>query len=141
MYEPIRTKSVHTMADSEPAVAPPPQRSREEELDIRLAGHLTALLTVVDELRAVTPSVELDEAARRLAASATRLHGGRPPLRAAPTAPSDSPGHLTALHQRAHRLAGNALVIATSREDAEAGELAAERVAAHAAHLGEWEAV
>lgn len=48
MYEPIRTKSVHTMADPEI-----PHRSREQELDIRLAGQLTALLTVTDELHAL----------------------------------------------------------------------------------------
>ncbi|MET9293725.1 hypothetical protein [Streptomyces sp. NPDC003077] len=50
MYEPIRTKSVHRMAADRKV----PQRSREEELDNRLAGHLTALLTVTDELRALT---------------------------------------------------------------------------------------
>jgi hypothetical protein len=46
MYEPIRTKSVHSMADE----AQYPHRSREEELDIQLAGHLAALLAVTDEL-------------------------------------------------------------------------------------------
>ena len=46
MYEPIRTKSVHT-----PAAPTLPQRCREEELDIQLAGHLAALLAVTDELR------------------------------------------------------------------------------------------
>ncbi len=52
MYEPIRTKSVHSMADGPTGV---PHRSREEELDIQLAGHLSALLAVTDELRALAP--------------------------------------------------------------------------------------
>ena len=44
MYEPIRTKSVHsTMAGT---TSDFPHRSREEELDIQLAGHLAALLAV-----------------------------------------------------------------------------------------------
>ena len=62
MYEPIRTKSVHTMAGT----ADFPHRSREEELDIQLAGHLAALLAVTDELRGIEPSAELDVAAERL---------------------------------------------------------------------------
>ncbi|WP_456340878.1 SCO4983 family protein, partial [Streptomyces shenzhenensis] len=57
MYEPIRTKSVHsTMAD---APSDFPHRTREEELDIQLAGHLAALLAVTDELRGLTPSTDL----------------------------------------------------------------------------------
>lgn len=131
MYEPIRNKSVHTMADSDV-----PHRSREEELDIRLAGHLTALLTVTDELRALTPSVDLDAAAQRLADTSARLRGGREPLRAEPSARDAAASHLTALHQRAHNLAGMALVIATSREDESAAALAAECLDQHAAHLG-----
>ncbi|EST23829.1 hypothetical protein N566_25315, partial [Streptomycetaceae bacterium MP113-05] len=70
MYEPIRNKSVHSMAETDA-----PHRSREEELDIRLAGHLTALLTVNDELRALTPDASLDEAAQSLADTAGRLRG------------------------------------------------------------------
>ncbi len=85
MYEPIRTKSVHTAAESTRSGLP--RRTREEELDIRLAGHLTALLTVTDELRVLTPSPPaLDTAAAQLAAHAARLSGGRAPLRAAPSA-------------------------------------------------------
>jgi hypothetical protein len=133
MYEPIRTKSVHTMAGPEPDF---PHRSREEELDIRLAGHLTALLTVTDELCTLTPDPALDEAAERLAGQVTRLRGGRAPLRAAPTAASADPAHVTALHQRAHTVAGWALVIAASRDDAAAAGLTAERLEAHAAALG-----
>ncbi|MGW7518375.1 SCO4983 family protein [Streptomyces sp. NPDC054796] len=133
MYEPIRTKSVHTMADS--AVHEVPQRSREEELDIRLAGHLTALLTVTDELRVLLPDASFHEAAYRLAAQVARLRG-REPLRAAPSARDTGAAHLAALHQRAHTLAGNALVIATSREDEAAMELAAARMESHAAALG-----
>ena len=75
MYEPIRDKSVHAMAEADF-----PHRSREEELDIRLAGHLTALLTVTDELRALAPDAELDEAAEELAVQVTRLRAA--PLRA-----------------------------------------------------------
>ncbi|AXK33739.1 hypothetical protein DVA86_14825 [Streptomyces armeniacus] len=131
MYEPIRNPSVHTMAETDV-----PHRSRDEELDIRLAGHLTALLTVTDELRALTPSPDLDEAGQLLAAQSARLGGGRAPLRAAPSARSASPSHVTALHQRAHNLAGMALVIATSREDEAAAALAAERLEIHAAALG-----
>lgn len=58
MYEPIRTKSVHsTMAGT---TSDFPHRSREEELDIQLAGHLAALLAVTDELRALGPSADLE---------------------------------------------------------------------------------
>jgi hypothetical protein len=135
MYEPIRSKSVHSMADPEPEAAVP-HRSREEELDIRLAGQLTALLTVTDELRAVEPSAQLDDAAARMAERAAQLRGGHEPLRAAPSARNAEPGHVAALHQRAHMLAGHALVIATSREDTSAAELVAERLAAHGAALG-----
>ncbi|NLU66670.1 hypothetical protein [Streptomyces sp. HNM0574] len=130
MYEPIRTKSVHSMAGPEI-----PQRSRTEELDIRLGGHLTALLTVTDELRALTPDATLDDAAQRLAEHAARLDGGRAPLRAEPSARSAAREHLLSLHRRAHRLAGNALVIATSRQDRTAMALAAERMEAHAQQL------
>ncbi|QKV92837.1 hypothetical protein HUT19_14615 [Streptomyces sp. NA02950] len=133
MYEPIRTKSVHTMAEPEPDF---PHRSREEELDIRLGGHLTALLTVTDELRALSPDPALDEAAERIAAQVVRLGDGRRPLRAAPSANSADPARIAALHQRAHTLAGWALVLATSREDTAGTALAAERLDVHAAALG-----
>ncbi|MFE7118748.1 hypothetical protein ACFU99_25350 [Streptomyces sp. NPDC057654] len=145
MYEPIRTKSVHSMAEPADARGRGPHRSREEELDIRLAGHLTALLTVTDELRAESQgpaAAELDDAARRIAGAAARLRGGHAPLRAAPTA-GGTPGpaaRTAALHQRAHMLAGQALVVATSRAD-EAEALAAERLTVHAEALGLTEAV
>ncbi|MFR9674436.1 hypothetical protein [Streptomyces sp. TR06-5] len=132
MYEPIRNKSVHAMA----AETDMPHRSREEELDIRLAGHLTALLTVTDELRALGGSPALDDSAERLAGTAARLRGGREPQRAAPSARDAGQDRLTALHQRAHTLAGMALVIATSREDEAAAELAAECLERHAEVLG-----
>ncbi|AVH56795.1 MULTISPECIES: SCO4983 family protein [Streptomyces] len=125
MYEPIRTKSVHTMAGTAPSDFP--HRSREEELDIQLAGHLAALLAVTDEIRALAPSADLDTAAERLAAQVARLRGGVPPVRAAAT---DEP-HIAALHQRAHALAGRALVVAASRADTAAAILAAERMDAH----------
>lgn len=128
MYEPIRTKSVHAHGPRRG-----PHRSRQEELDARLAWHLTALLTVTDELRTVAPAAELDEAGGRLAAQVERLRGAAP-LRAAPTVTGGKP--VAALHQRAHMLAGQALVVATSRGDAEGTALAAERLQAHAKALG-----
>ncbi|EDY61861.2 conserved hypothetical protein, partial [Streptomyces pristinaespiralis ATCC 25486] len=67
MYEPIRTKSVHSMADE----AQYPHRSREEELDIQLAGHLAALLAVTDELG-------LEQAADAIAEQVSRLRGAPP---------------------------------------------------------------
>ncbi|MCF3144167.1 hypothetical protein [Streptomyces platensis] len=149
MYEPIRTKSVHTMA----AAPEIPHRSREQELDIRLAGQLTALLTVTDELHALAtrtdggadqeagpgagPDAALDgaalaSAAERIAEQVARLSGGHYPLRAEPT-DGGAPAHVEALQQRAHTLAGNALAVATTRADAAVMELARERMAAHAA--------
>ncbi|NWF29671.1 hypothetical protein HW130_26025 [Streptomyces sp. PKU-EA00015] len=119
MYEPIRTKSVHSMADQ----AQYPHRSREEELDIQLAGHLAALLAVTDELG-------LDTAAEAIAAQVSRLRGA-PPARHAALTHADA----TALHQRAHALAGRALVVAASRADTAAAILAAERMDAHTAAL------
>ncbi|MEU0221090.1 hypothetical protein ABZ281_41405, partial [Streptomyces sp. NPDC006265] len=75
MYEPIRDKSVHNAVDGpDPDF---PHRSREEELDIQLAGHLAALLAVTDELRAAQASADLDTAAERLAEQVGRLRGGR----------------------------------------------------------------
>ncbi|MGW3406572.1 SCO4983 family protein, partial [Streptomyces zhihengii] len=101
MYEPIRSKSVHSVADP----AQSPHRSREAELDIQLAGHLAALLAVTDELG-------LDEAAGAVAAQVARLRGA-PPARHAALSRSDD----AALHRRAHALAGRALVVAASRAD------------------------
>lgn len=132
MYEPIRTKSVHsTMAGNTTDF---PHRTREEELDIQLAGHLAALLAVTDELRATAPSQDLDTAAERLAGQVARLRGGRKPARA--TASGGEPG-VAALHHRAHALAGRALVVAASRADTAAAILAAERMDAHAAAQAE----
>ncbi|WP_055699461.1 MULTISPECIES: SCO4983 family protein [Streptomyces] len=126
MYEPIRTKSVHSMADDTSF----PHRTREEELDIQLAGHLAALLAVTDELRALAPAAELDAAAEQLALQVARLRGALPP-RSSVAAAIHEP-HLAALHQRAHALAGRALVVAASRADTAAAILAAERMDAHA---------
>ncbi|MFD4597326.1 hypothetical protein ACFWPQ_04735 [Streptomyces sp. NPDC058464] len=127
MYEPIRTKSVHSTMAGTPSDFP--HRTREEELDIQLAGHLAALLAVTDELRALTPSTDLDAAAIRLAEQVARLRGGRTPVRASLTAVQEP----AALHERAHALAGRALVVAASRADTAAAILAAERMDAHAA--------
>ncbi|RSS80946.1 hypothetical protein [Streptomyces sp. WAC06614] len=120
MYEPIRTKSVHRMGGGRPDY---PHRSRGEELDIQLAGHLAALLAVTDELG-------LDEAAAEIAAQLTRLRG-TPPVRRTDRTAADS----TALHQRAHDLAARALLVAASRADTTAAILAAERMDAHSAAL------
>ncbi|MFI6687806.1 hypothetical protein [Streptomyces sp. NPDC050485] len=119
MYEPIRTKSVHTVAADS---APIPHRSREDELDIQLAGHLSALLAVTDELG-------LTEAGDAIARQVARLRGGLPPVRHAGLSRADA----DALHTRAHALAGRALVVAASRADTAAAILAAERMDAHAA--------
>jgi hypothetical protein len=131
MYEPIRTKSVHSTMAGTPSDFP--HRSREEELDIQLAGHLAALLAVTDELRGAAPSAELDTAAERLAGQVARLRGGHQPVRAV-TGTTDEAGR-TALHRRAHALAGRALVVAASRADTAAAILAAEQMDAHAAAL------
>ncbi|CAL9525638.1 hypothetical protein [Streptomyces sp. enrichment culture] len=121
MYEPIRTKSVHRMAGDDRNQFP--HRSREEELDIQLAGHLAALLAVTDELGDAA-------AAERIARQVARLRGA-PPARHAGLSGADTP----ALHRRAHALAGRALVVAASRADTAVAILAAERMDAHAAAL------
>ncbi|MEU1442380.1 hypothetical protein [Streptomyces mirabilis] len=128
MYEPIRTKSVHTTAGTPSDF---PHRSREEELDIQLAAHLAALLAVTDEIRAIGPSADLDAAAERLAEQVARLRGGVAPVRASSADAVREP-HVAALHQRAHALAGRALVVAASRADTAVAILAAERMDAHA---------
>ncbi|MFH8977179.1 hypothetical protein [Streptomyces sp. NPDC017890] len=130
MYEPIRDKSVHSTMAGTPHDFP--HRSREEELDIQLAGHLAALLAVTDELRVAAPSADLDTAAERLAEQVTRLRGGRTPARASATTRGREP-NAAALHRRAHALAGRALVVAASRADTAAAILAAERMDAHTA--------
>jgi hypothetical protein len=127
MYEPIRSKSVHTTAGTPSDF---PHRSREEELDIQLAGHLAALLAMTDEIRAIEPSADLDTAAQRLAEQVARLREGVAPVRASAAAVHEP--HVVALHQRAHALAGRALVVAASRADTAVAILAAERMDAHA---------
>jgi hypothetical protein len=137
MYEPIRAKSVHRMAEAEPEF---PHRSREEELDIQLAGHLAALLAVTDELRALCADPDLDEAAERISGQVARLRRGGRPVRSAVAPGGDSPApearaRAVALHRRAHALAGRALVVAASRADTASAILAAQRMEAHAAAL------
>lgn len=134
MYEPIRTQSIHSLS-AQRWSARELHRSREEQLDIRLSGHLTALLTVTDELRALAPSGTLDDAAERLAERITHMRGSAP-LRAAPSADGATPARVGALHQRAHQLAGQALVVATSANDPAGQAVAAECLRAHAAALG-----
>lgn len=118
MYEPIRTKSVHTPADH---AGDFPHRTREEELDIQLAGHLAALLAVTDELG-------LGEAGDRIAEQVARLRGA-PPARHAGLSDASA----ATLHRRAHALAGRALVVAASRADTVVAILSAERMDAHTA--------
>ncbi|WP_329314394.1 hypothetical protein OG723_24140 [Streptomyces sp. NBC_01278] len=128
MYEPIRTKSVVHRMGGHPSDnhAGYPRSSRAEALDTQLGGHLAALLAVTDELG-------LDGAAARIAAQVTRLRGSEPAR--APHADVNDTVGLTALHQRAHDLAGRALVVAASRADTTVAILAAERMDAHAAAL------
>ncbi|MCC5035241.1 hypothetical protein DMH02_018980 [Streptomyces sp. WAC 00631] len=133
MYEPIRSKSVHAMGEPTPL----PRRPRQEELDIQLAGHLAALLTVTDELRALAPDPSLDRAAQRLTERVTRLRDGSRPARSAAAPAQERPDadRVASLHRRAHTLAGRALVVAASRADTGAAILSAERMDAHAAAL------
>ncbi|TLQ44056.1 SCO4983 family protein [Streptomyces marianii] len=119
MYEPIHSKSVHSTAGESDF----PHRTREEELDIQLAGHLAALLAVTDELG-------LGAEAERIAEQIARLRG-TPPVRHAGLTGADP----AALHRRALALAGRALVVAASRADTAAAILAAERMDAHTAAL------
>ncbi|WGP12347.1 hypothetical protein [Streptomyces sp. SH5] len=119
MYEPIRSPSVHSPADD----ADFPHRSREEELDIQLAGHLAALLAVTDELG-------LSAAGDRIAEQVARLRGAPPARHAGLTAAAPAN-----LHRRAHTLAGRALLVAASRADTTAAILSAERMDAHTAAL------
>ncbi|MFJ4838592.1 hypothetical protein [Streptomyces sp. NPDC088746] len=119
MYEPIRTKSVHTSADD----ADFPHRSREDELDIQLAGHLTALLAVTDELGLAAMGDRIAEQVARLRATPPARHAGR------------SEASTAALHRRAHALAGRTLVVAASRADTAVAILAAEAMDAHAEAL------
>ncbi|MFB7588101.1 hypothetical protein [Streptomyces sp. NPDC056169] len=121
MYEPIRTKSVHRVADDVHDTYP--HRSREEELDIQLAGHLAALLAVTDELGDT-------EAGELIARQVARLRGA-PPARHAGLSGSPAGD----LHRKAHALAGRALVVAASRADTAAAILAAGRMDAHTAAL------
>ncbi|MET9882310.1 hypothetical protein ABZZ20_03970 [Streptomyces sp. NPDC006430] len=125
MYEPIRTKSVvHRVGGHHgDNRAGYPRSSRAEALDSQLAGHLAALLAVTDELG-------LDGAATRIAAQVARLRGTEPAR-----APHTDVADPAALHQRAHDLAGRALVVAASRADTTVAILAAERMDAHAAAL------
>ncbi|MFF9475129.1 hypothetical protein ACF1E9_21220 [Streptomyces roseolus] len=120
MYEPIRTKSVHTTAGESGTI---PHRSREEELDIQLAGHLAALLAVTDELGD-------GEGGEQIARQVARLRGAPPARHAALSGASRE-----ALHRKAHALAGRALLVAASRADTSAAILAATRMDTHTAAL------
>ncbi|MFS0694025.1 hypothetical protein [Streptomyces nitrosporeus] len=117
MYEPIRTKSVHTPADD----ADLPHRSREDELDIQLAGHLSALLAVTDELGLAADGDRIAQQVARLRGAPPARHAGR------------SEASPAVLHRRAHALAGRVLVVAASRADTAVAILAAEAMDAHTA--------
>ncbi len=126
MYEPIRTKPVvHRVGGQHPddTHGSYPHSTRAEALDHQLAGHLSALLSVTDQLG-------LDGAASRIAAQVARLRGSEP-VRTQHLPDADT----TALHRRAHDLAGRALVVAASRADTTVAILTAERMDAHAAAL------
>ncbi|MFD9304392.1 hypothetical protein ACFWCB_17345 [Streptomyces sp. NPDC060048] len=124
MYEPIRSKSVDARMGGHRTDYP--RSSRSEALDIQLAGHLAALLTVTDELG-------LDEAAARIAVEVARLRGAQPAR--APRGSGHDAEAAPSLHQRAHDLAARALLVAASRADTTVAILAAERMDAHAAAL------
>ncbi|MEU9856716.1 hypothetical protein [Streptomyces sp. NPDC047974] len=120
MYEPIRTPSVHTTAGAPGTF---PHRSREEELDIQLAGHLSALLAVTDELGD-------GEGGEQIARQVARLRGAPPARHAALSGATPE-----SLHRKAHALAGRALLVAASRADTSAAILAATRMDTHTAAL------
>ncbi|RII20969.1 hypothetical protein DSC45_02470 [Streptomyces sp. YIM 130001] len=138
MYEPIRTQARRSVSSArwpadEAEGTDFPHRSRAEELDIQLAGHLAALLAVTDELRARSAPEgrdELDAAAERLVAQISRIRGEVPARGAAAGTHDPAPA---ALHRRAHALAGRALVVAASRADTTSAILAAQRMDAHEA--------
>ena len=121
MYEPIRTKSVHSTmaADSAPHPAPLPRGG---------AGHPARRppLRAARRHRRTRAHRGRGRASR---AQVARLRGGLPPVRHAGLSRADA----EALHTRAHALAGRALVVAASRADTAAAILAAERMDAHAA--------
>lgn len=71
MYEPIRSKPVVHREGVHRGEHDYPHRSRAEALDIQLAGHLSALLALTDELGLEVP-------AERIAAQVARLRGARP---------------------------------------------------------------
>ncbi|MFF5702280.1 hypothetical protein ACFY7H_07225 [Streptomyces sp. NPDC012794] len=127
MYEPIRPKSVVHRVDGNHTDAHYPQSSRGEALDIQLAGHLSALLAVTDELGLD------DDGAVRIAAQVQRLRGSHP-VRIAYPALADGADSRT-LHRRARDLAARALLVAASRADTAAAILAAQRMDAHTAAL------
>lgn len=157
MYEPTRTDAIRpprpphharTGQDGPPgkAVGRPaapgvpdqaPPLSRAEHLDVQLAGHLGALLTVTEELRETAPSTELDEAARRIADRIEVLSPqGTPALIWEGSHPrEDDRSEPAELHRRAHLLAGRVLVVAAARQDTATAMLACLRMDAHAEAL------
>ncbi|MEV7612449.1 hypothetical protein [Streptomyces sp. NPDC089799] len=124
MYEPTRTKPAAAVR-TDRGRKDIPHRSRAEELDIQLAGHLTTLLSATDELG-------LDEAAERIAVQVARLRG-TPPARHAALGGEDR----NTLHRRAHELAARVLLVAASRADTAVAILAAQQMDAHTAALAE----
>ncbi|MGW1764457.1 SCO4983 family protein [Streptomyces sp. NPDC002073] len=123
MYEPTRTKPGHGLPGRAAHTADFPHRTRGEELDIQLAGHLAALLALTDELG-------LDEPAEAIARQVARLRGAPPARHAGHTR-----DNTVTLHRRAHDTAARALLVAASRADTSVAILAAERMDAHTAAL------
>jgi hypothetical protein len=143
VYEPIRTKSVHTVpAPHQSALTgPAPTSSRAEHLSEQLAGHLAALLAVTDDLRAAAGEGdgELAGAAREITDRIAQLTPGTAPVRiweGSRSGRGGGEGETAALHRQAHTLAGRVLVVAAARQDTATAMLACRRMDAHARALG-----
>lgn len=142
MYEPIRTRPVHSPGlpsdrGGPLAGATVPRQPRAEHLRVQLAGHLAALLAVTDELREDGGSPELDEAAHQIAQRINELSPETSPVRIwEGSRPAGGPvAVLAALHRQAHTIAGRVLLVAASRQDTTTAMLACRRMDAHAAAL------
>lgn len=134
MYEPIRTKPLRAPAPPMNAAAVAPRPSRAKHLNAQLAGHLAALLTVTEELRARSAETgpELDDAAGQITERIAALSPeGAPALIWEGNQPREGEAGQAALHRRAHTLAGRVLVVAASRQDTATAMLACRRMDAH----------
>jgi hypothetical protein len=137
MYEPIRTKSVHSTAAPNAAPTTPPS-ARAEHLSAQLAGHLAALLALTSELVRVGGghSADLEQAAHDIAERIEQLSPAGAPVRIwEGSQPGGGESESAALHRRAHSLAGRVLIVAASRQDTATAMLACRRMDAHAEAL------